>query len=139
MIAEHNFTRRRRDIAADIKGALIGQSHHEIAIIGLNISHKIFQPPHEALPIGLNRPGQGLRVCPEKIAWAEHIHDLAAKEIQLLPLTGVKIVHLRNGRFHRLGIEQILLLNKIKIRVLIPQRIRESAICWRALTVDEML
>ena len=89
MVAEHHLARRGSQILAHIERPLIRKGYHQVTIIGLNITHKIFKPSNQAFTVGLYGARQGLWIGAQKIARAEHIHDLTAEEIQLLPLASV--------------------------------------------------
>ena len=84
MVAKHHLARCGGEVLAHAKGVAVGQRHHEIALIGLEIAHEVLQTVDQALAIGLKCLLQRVRVGGEKVGRAEHVDDLPGEVVEPL-------------------------------------------------------
>ncbi len=120
-VAIDNIARRGAKVLAHPERVLVGQRHHEIAIPRLEIAHEVFQPVNKALAVSLGGTFQRLGVGAEEIRRAEHIDNLPREEIEPLAVVILKPVDIHHRLMHRIGVHQVLLLEKVEVGVAVPE------------------
>ena len=128
LVAKHNRAFARRHIAPKLKGALVTELDQKLAIICFHIGHKVLKPAHKALAFCLHGPLQRVGVRPEEIARGHHRNNLLRKVIQPPFVFGVHILDIVNSLTDCVGIDQVLLLYKVKIRMRLPQRVAKTLV-----------
>ena len=67
LVAINNLARRGRNISTHLKGSFIHQTHHQFAVVGLEIFDEVLHTIDQGLSLGLKRFFQGIRIGRQKI------------------------------------------------------------------------
>ena len=118
----------RADIDAHLEGLLVRQSNQKLAIGRLDVMHEVLEAIDQGLSIRLDSASKGFRVRSEKVGRAQHVNDLLGKVANTLLVDVVQAFEVAHRLGDRLRRNQVLLLQEVEIRMLVPDRIGETAI-----------
>ena len=118
-VAEHHLARSGGDILADHE--TVGRlADGQLALAALDIGQQIVQPLDQIFPIGGDGGLQHLGIGEREVGGGQRIGELAGIEGHAAALARVQAVQLAHHLLHRIGGEQIALLDEVEDFVLAP-------------------
>ena len=121
-------------IDAHLKGRFVGQRDRKIAVMRLDIPHKIFKTLHQTCTVGFNSTLQRIGVGGQKIGRRKHVDDLAGEVICPPAICRIKRFQCCNRSGDRFGIHQVLLFDVVKERMRFPQWIAKATVFRRRIS-----
>ena len=130
IVLEHDVSRRRRDIDAELEGLAVGHRDSELTVAALDVVEKVVEALDEILPARCDRFAEYLRIGQREIRRRQRVDVLAREEIDLPARVLVEPFDVGDGVVQPARGDEVRLLDVVEEKMFLPVLMPEAFVAF---------